>query len=158
MTICYLILTGLLLTLGVIGCVVPMIPGPFLAYAGVLCLCLTPHMPSTGFLIGAGVFAGLVTVLDYLIPAWGAKRFHCTRWGTWGCVVGTFVGLLFMPLGLLMGPFLGSVLGELMGGRDLPAAATSAVGALVGVLCGMLIKLTFCLSMVYYYLKVIING
>jgi len=142
----YVLATGLFAT-GVVGCVVPVLPGPLAAYAGLLCLWGTPHSPGWAGTVSMGVVAVLVTILDSLIPAWGAKKFQCSKWGAWGSVIGAFAGLFFLPLGLIAGPFLGAVAGELASGRKMTAAAWGGVGALVGFLCGVVLKIGACALM-----------
>ena len=94
-----------------------------------------------------GAVAAGVTVLDMVIPGWGAKRFKCSKWGAWGSVIGGLAGVFFFPAGLVAGPFLGALAGELIAGRRLGAAAWSGVGALAGFLCGVAVKLAACALM-----------
>lgn len=138
------VLGGLLLLVGFIGCVVPVLPGPVLAYGAIWCLLPTAHAPSTSALVALGALVAVVTVADYIVPSMGAKRFDCSRWGTFGCFAGTLVGAFFFPLGLLLGPFLGAVLGELVAGRALDRAVRCGFGALLGFLSGVVLKLTAC--------------
>ena len=89
MTIALSILAGLLLLIGFVGCVVPVLPGPVIGYCGLLTLILTEKCPSTLVLVTMGLVVAAVTVADYVVPAIGAKKFDCSRWGTFGCFVGT---------------------------------------------------------------------
>ena len=111
----YFIVTILML-LSFIGCVLPAIPGPPLAFIGYLLLLLTPAGTglSTGAIILFGVLTLLTIVVDFVIPALGVKFFGGTKWGKWGCFIGSIAGLLFMPWGLIIGPFLGAFIGELL--------------------------------------------
>lgn len=144
-------LAALLLLVGMVGCVVPVIPGPIVAYSGMICLLWTAKPISVAFLVGFGVLTAIVTVLDYVIPAMGAKKFNCTKWGTFGCFVGTIVGVFFFPVGLLVGPFCGALIGELIAGRKLGSAAFGGLGALLGFLSGVAIKLALCVTMAGFY-------
>ena len=96
MSTIWLVLSFLLAVIGLIGCFLPVIPGPFIAYCGVLCMLLTPHAPSVATLVLFGAVVIGVTILDYVVPAVGAKKFNCSRFGTWGCVLGTVVGVFFL--------------------------------------------------------------
>jgi hypothetical protein len=140
-------LAGILFAVGVVGCVVPVVPGPLAAYAGFLCLLWTPRSPGAGAAVAMGAVAVAVTILDIWIPGWGAKKFRCSKWGAWGSVAGALVGLFFFPVGLLAGPFLGALAGELLAGRRLDAAAWGGVGALAGFLCGVAVKIAACALM-----------
>ena len=150
MDVLFYAMAGLLFVTGVVGCVVPVLPGPFLAYCGLLCLLPTPAAPSTFALVLFGTLILTVTVLDYAFPAIGAKRFHCSRWGTWGCVVGTVVGVFFLPFGLLGGPFAGAVIGELIARKRFGAAVWGGLGSLLGFLSGLAVKTVACLVITAY--------
>ena len=133
---------------GFVGCVAPLIPGPIVGFCGLLCLLATEgHRPSAWVLVTMGALIVAVTVADYVVPALGAKRFNCTRWGTTGCFVGTVAGMFFVPLGLVVGPFLGAFVGELISGRSLRLAVRGGVGALLGFLSGVFIKVVACIAL-----------
>lgn len=140
-------LAAILFAVGVVGCVVPVLPGPLAAYAGFLCLLGTPHAPGWGAAAAMGAVAVAVTVSDSLVPGWGAKKIRCSKWGVWGSVAGAFLGVFFLPIGLVAGPFLGALAGELLSGRPLTAAAWGGVGAVTGFLLGTLLKLGACALM-----------
>ena len=146
-------LAFVLLLLGFVGCFVPIVPGPLVAYGGLLCLLATAQPPSPGACAAFGALTLAVTALDYVVPAWGARRFRCSRWGTWGCFVGTLAGVFFFPLGLLLGPFCGALAGELLAGKSLGAAAWGGLGALLGFLAGMLVKAAAVAGMAAYVLR-----
>lgn len=151
MTLVWLVSGGFLLLLGLIGCIVPVLPGPILAYCGLLTLVPTVYCPSTPCLIVMGAITVLVTLADYIVPAMGAKKFNCSRWGTTGCFVGTIIGLFFVPIGLVLGPFLGALIGELIAGKKMHLAVQGGFGALLGFLSGIAIKLAACLMMTAYF-------
>lgn len=140
----FYVLAAVLAAVGVVGCVVPVLPGPLAVWAGVLCLQATPMAPGWGAVAATGLVAVVATVLDTVIPGWGAKQFKCSKWGVWGSVLGALAGVAFFPWGLLAGPFLGAMAGELVAGRRPGAAALSGIGALLGFLCGVLLKLAAC--------------
>ena len=147
MTIALFILAGILLLIGFIGCVVPVLPGPIIGYCGLLTLILTERCPSTLVLVTMGLVVAAVTVADYIVPAIGAKKFDCSRWGTFGCFVGTIAGLFFVPIGILLGPFLGAFLGELIAQKPVGAALKGGFGAFLGFLSGVFLKLLACVAM-----------
>ncbi len=73
MTVEWISLAFVLCVLGLAGCVVVVLPGPILAYAGLLCLLMTDATPSLSMLIVFGAATAFVTVLDYVVPVWGAR-------------------------------------------------------------------------------------
>ena len=144
MEVAFVVLAGLVLLLGFVGCVVPILPGPVLSYAGLLLLLPTRYSPSTSMLVVCGALTAVVVVLDYVVPSLGAKKFHCSKWGVFGCMLGTVIGLFFAPLGLFLGPFLGAFLAELASGRSFRASFKGGTGAFIGFVFGLFLKLTVC--------------
>ena len=147
-----------LLVIGFVGCFVPVLPGPTIAYCALLSvLAIGDHAaPSVTVLVGAGLLTAMVTVLDYVVPAWGAAKFNCSRWGTFGCFVGTIVGLFFVPIGILVGPFLGAFLGELIAMKPIGAALKGGLGAFLGFLSGVFLKILACISMTFIYIMLVL--
>lgn len=130
--------------IGIIGCILPVIPGPPIAYLSLLLLQITEkdNRPfSIETLLLWGFITLFVTVLDYIVPVWGTKRFGGSKFGTWGSFIGLIAGLFFVPVGLLLGPFAGAVVGELIGGKPMKPAFRAGFGAFVGFLTGVLLKL-----------------
>ncbi len=123
---------GLLILLGLVGCVVSVLPGPVCAYAALWLLVAAGVPPGATPLAVGAVLLLLSSVADCVVPAVFAKRFKCSKAGVAGCFAGTLVGLFFLPLGLVAGPFLGTVYGELLAGRTVDAAVRGGVGALLG--------------------------
>jgi len=151
------VLSGLLLVVGLIGCLLPILPGPPLSYLGLLLLQLRTDTPfSTRFMIIWAVITLLVTVLDYWIPAYGTRRFGGTRFGIYGTLVGLFVGLIFFPpFGIIIGPLVGAVAGELIAGSNRKNAMRAALGSFIGFLAGTLAKLVASSIMIYYFFTVV---
>ncbi|MBQ8113291.1 MAG: DUF456 domain-containing protein [Kiritimatiellae bacterium] len=134
-------LGGVLLVVAFVGCIVPCVPGPLLGWCALLALAFSRFAIPTAWLVAAGAVMAVVTVLDYVVPAYGAKKFNCSRWGIFGCTVGTIVGMFFLPFGILIGPFAGAALGELIAGRTMGSALKGGFGAFLGFLSGVFLKL-----------------
>lgn len=142
-------LAFLLLIGGIVGCVLPILPGAPLSYAGLLLLHFTGRGDfSTVQLVTWLVVVIVLQVADYITPILGSKYSGGTDFGNRGCMAGTILGLFFMPWGLVLGPFLGAVVGEMLGGRDLPHAIRAGIGSLIGFLLGTLMKVVVC----FYFL------
>ena len=100
---------------GLLGAVLPVLPGPPVAFAALLMLLLCDGNDITMTqMIVAGVFAIVITVLDYVAPVWFAKRSGGSKGGTWGATIGLVAGLLAGPVGVVVGPFVGAFIGELL--------------------------------------------
>jgi len=143
---------------GILGCVLPIIPGPPLSYVGLLLLHLSERYQFTSkFLIIWAVITAVVYALDYIIPVWGTKKFGGSKRGVWGSIIGLVIGLfLFPPFGIIIGPFVGAVIGELTAGKDQSAALKSGLGSFIGFLTGTLLKLITSGMMTWYFFKELI--
>jgi len=150
-------LGGLLLVLGLIGCVVPVLPGPVCAYAALWVLVAFGMSPGTMPLVAGAVVLVLAMVADYVFPALFAKKFKCSKMGVFGCFVGTLVGLFFLPVGLLAGPFLGTAAGELLVGRSVGAALRGGVGSLLGFLLCLLLKFGVVGACAYWFVSAVMG-
>lgn len=150
MTILLVILGLICLLVGLLGCVIPVLPGPPLSYVGILLIHFTDKYEfSTPLLLILLVLTVLVTVLDYLIPMWGSKYFGASKWGARGSFIGTIIGLFFLPWGLIIGPFLGAFIGELMNKNTKGQALKSGIGSVLGLLFGTVFKCALCGYMIW---------
>ncbi len=145
----------LLLLLGIAGAVLPVLPGPPMSYVALLLLHFTSkYQFPTRFLVIWAVVTVVVVLLDYLVPAWGTKKFGGSKRGIWGSILGLIAGLvLFPPFGIIIGPFLGAVIGELTAGKNSHEAVKSGFGSFVGFLAGTLLKLIASGMMTWYFFK-----
>ena len=145
MDIALLILAGLCMLIGILGCIIPGLPGMPVAFVGLLIAQATDRVDfSWQFLLIWGIVTLVVQVLDYFVPAWGTKRYGGTRYGVWGSTIGVFVGLIFGAVGVIVGPLVGAVVGELIGGKAVGQALRAGWGSFLGILCGTVIKLICC--------------
>ena len=157
MEIVWYLTAAIFLILGLAGCFISILPGPILSYLALLCLIPTDKCLSAATLLFLGVLTIVVTVADFIIPLIGAKKFNCSPYGTWGCALGTFIGALFFPVGIMVGPFLGAFIGELMARRDVATALRGGFGAFLGFLAGTLLKLCFCIYLIIHVVFVFLG-
>lgn len=155
----FLIGLGILLLIGgILGCILPALPGPPLSYAALLALHFTSgHQLSTRILIIWAVIVVVVSLLDYIVPVWGAKKFGASKRGVWGSVIGLVAGLfIFPPFGLIIGPFAGAVIGELTSGKQSGDAMYAGFGSFVGFMSGVMLKLIASGWMTWIFIKTLI--
>ena len=139
------------IVVGIIGSVLPVLPGVPLSYAGILLLHFTEKVQfSIPFLILWLVLVILVQLLDYYVPIWGTRKFGGSKRGVWGCAIGMVVGLFFGPWGIVLGPFVGAIVGELSGGKQTQAAIKAGFGSFIGLLLGIVSKLVVGGFLLYY--------
>ncbi len=144
MDILFIILGLLFCILGIIGSVLPVLPGPPLGWVGLLFLELTQAVPNNywflaiTFIIAIGIF-----ILDYLMPAISTKKFGGSKAGAIGAVVGLIVGLIApIPFGFLIGPFVGAFIGELAFNKsESKQALKAAFGSFLGFIASTFMKL-----------------
>lgn len=139
---------------GIAGCILPALPGPPLSYAGLLLLQLTSTHPfSAKFLLIFATLTLLVTLLDFVIPVYGTKKLHGSKYGIWGSALGLVIGLVFFPFaGIIFGPLLGAFIGELITGKKIDKALKSSLGSFLGFITGTAAKLFLSFVMAYHFI------
>ncbi|MBE9489633.1 MAG: DUF456 domain-containing protein [Bacteroidetes bacterium] len=140
-----LIVCGLILCLvGIIGSVIPVIPGPPFGWVGLLLLELTDAIPNNYWFLGITfVIAIGIFILDYFMPAISTKKFGGSKAGAIGAIVGLIVGLLApIPFGFLIGPFIGAFIGEIAFNKsESKQALKAAFGSFLGFIASAFMKL-----------------
>lgn len=159
----FLIILGFLCWLvGLVGCIVPGLPGVPIAYVGLWLLHATDKVQfSWTFLLVWGIVTIVVQVIDTVVPIWGTKMMGGSKAGVWGSTIGLIIGLFFGIPGVILGPFIGAVVGELIANRnkrDMPLsqALKAGAGAFVGLLLGIILKLITMGIMAYYFVDALI--
>lgn len=151
------VLAIILAVTGVVGAVAPGLPGPPLSWAGLLLVYLRHGTNWAGdemslkFLLFWLAVTVLVTVVDYLVPAWFTKLTGGSKYAGRGAIIGLFAGLLYPPVGMIFGALIGAFVAELFFARkDGVESVKSSVGAFLGFLFGTGIKLVASGLMFYY--------
>ncbi len=150
-------LTLLLMLVGLVGTVVPLLPGTtvILAAAVMHHYALGPAK-SVGWWTLGGMLALAICsyVVDFVSGALGAKKFGATKWGAIGGILGAIVGIFFGLPGIFLGPLIGVLAGELLGGKGIVPAGWSTWGTLLGTTAGMVGKLMIAAAMIGWFLLV----
>ena len=151
-----LIVAGFVLFVaGIIGSVLPFIPGPVLSFSALILLSMAHEWEvfSLLLLIVLGVIVLIVTVLDYIMPRFIHKKYGASRLGLLGAVIGLFGGLIFLPpYGLFIGASLGAIIGELFSRKRRLEIPIVHVGAFIGTIIGILYKLSVSGVIASYYI------
>lgn len=150
------IVTSCLLAAGLIGCVVPVLPGHVILLIGAFAHWLMLRDASG---VEWWTFAVLILLavlsqtFEIASGAAGTRWFGGTRWGVLGAFIGSIAGLFFLPFGLLVGPLAGAFVAEMAFARKNPKfAASSGVGSVVGTLAGMAVKIVVGVLMIVWFL------
>ncbi|TDE05860.1 DUF456 domain-containing protein [Flavobacterium sandaracinum] len=148
MDILLLILGFACIITGLIGSFLPVLPGPSVSWIGLALLYFTKAVPANYWILGIALLITVViSVLDYVIPAKGTKRFGGSSYGIWGTNIGLVIGIIApVPFGFLIGPFLGALIGELIYDfKDHNRALKAAAGSFVGFLASSFMKFIVCM-------------
>ncbi len=148
-------LTLLLMLIGLIGTVVPLLPGSVIILAAAVLHYLmlgAEHSAGWFTLIGLTVLMLLSQALDIVSGSIGAKWFGATRWGAIGGILGGVVGIFFGIIGIFVGPIVGVLVGELLGGKGILPAGRSTWGTLLGTTAGMIGKFVIGVVMIVWFL------
>lgn len=152
----FLIILGILcLIIGLAGCILPMLPGPPVAYAALILLHLTDRvsLSTTELLIGL-LLVIAIQLLDYFIPMWGTKYTGGGgKWANRGSLIGTIVGMFFLPWGIIIGPFVGAFMGATKDGMDNTQALKAGFGSLIGFLVGTAAKFVLCGYFIWVFVR-----
>jgi uncharacterized protein YqgC (DUF456 family) len=154
----FLLIIGLaFILIGIVGSVLPVIPGPPIGWVGLLLLYLTKAVPMDYWAIGITLFlAILVSILDYIIPALGTKKFGGTKYGMWGTTIGLVIGFFIpIPLGFLIGSVIGAFIGEMLyDSKDTNRATKAAVGSFIGFVGSTFLKLVLTFGYLIWFVKI----
>lgn len=152
-----LIIIGLILALaGMVGCILPVLPGPLLSFCALILLSWIKNWQifSQTFLMVMGAVTALLILLDYVAPALGAKKYGASKRGLWGSAIGMIIGIFFIPpWGMIVGAFVGALVGELASGKSGRKALRAGWGILIGNVFVVGLKLAFTAVVLFYYIK-----
>jgi len=145
----FYLLALMCILVGVIGIVLPALPGVPLVFLGLLLAAWGDGFERVGW-VTLTVLAVLTIasfIVDVLATLVGAKRVGASRKALWGTFIGTFAGLLFLPIGLLAGPLLGALAGEYWHTRELGRSTRVGLATWLGILLGVALKLALVIAM-----------
>lgn len=143
---------------GIAGSVLPVIPGTPLAWIGLLLLYLAPSVTMNYWVLGITFTVMMVvTILEYVIPAKGTKRYGGTKYGIWGTNIGLVLGLVApIPFGFIIGPFVGAFVGEyVFSKQNHTNAFKAATGSFIGFLASAFIQFVVCVIFLGMFLGVV---
>lgn len=147
--ILWYVLAGILILAGLIGSILPNLPGIPVMFGGMLLAAWVGHFDKipVWVIVFLGVLAAFSIVFDFFAGTYGAKKYGASRPAVWGALIGTIVGLFFGIPGIILGPFIGAVIGQLASGSALEHAARVGIGTWIGLLIGTAIKLAVAFMM-----------
>lgn len=148
-------LTILLMILSIIGCIIPAIPGPILAYGALWLFYITDFNELTmNYMLILGAITTVVFFADYFLPPLITKQFGGSKQAAWGSIVGMLVGMFLTPIGIILGMLIGAFVGEYFfaktGGVN---SLTATIGTFLGFIVGTGLKLALCFYIFYVIIR-----
>jgi uncharacterized protein YqgC (DUF456 family) len=143
---------------GIFGSFLPVLPGPSISWVGLLLLYFTNVVPANYWILGIALLITVViSVLDYVIPSRGTKKFGGSSYGIWGTNIGLIIGIITpIPFGFLLGPFIGALIGELIfDSKDHKRALKAATGSFIGLLASSFMKFVVCVMYLGLFLTIV---
>jgi len=150
MTIALWILAVALMVVGVIGTVLPALPGAILVFAGVaLAAWIDGFARISGWTLGVlAVLTAIAWIVDYVAGVYGAKKAGASPWALVGAAVGTVVGIFTGLVGLLFMPLAGAAIGEYLAQKDALRAGKVGLATWLGMLVGTVLKVAIAFLMI----------
>lgn len=150
------VVTACLLMLGLVGTLVPFLPGHLILFFAAVGHWLMLRQDSGVEWLTLVVLGFLLIssqVFEFLSGAAGTRWFGGTRWGAAGALIGGMVGIFFIPFGLILGPLIGSMFCEFVfAKKEVRPATISGVGSVLGTVVGMVVKIIVGVLMVVWFL------
>jgi len=148
--ILYWVGTALLVGIGLVGLVLPGIPGAPLILVGLILAAWAEDFTHVGLwtILALTVLAGLTYAVDFWATIFGAKKFGASKRAIIGALLGVVAGLFLGLPGVIFGPFIGAVIGELSARRDLQQATRAGIGATIGLVIGAALKIAMAFAMI----------
>lgn len=155
MDLLLLIIGFVFMIIGIFGSFMPVLPGPSISWLGLALLYFTKAIDVNYWILGITLMITVaISVLDYVIPAKGTKKFGGSSYGIWGTNIGLVVGIFApIPFGFIIGPFVGAFVGELFYDyKDHHRALKAATGSFIGFLASSFMKFVICMMFLGLFL------
>jgi len=160
MEIALLILAIICIVVGVVGSLLPVLPGSWICTVALILLHLSGYGRfSVSFLIIVSAISVLILIMDFFIPAWMAKKGGATKLGQRLALFGSVIGLFFGPVGIVLGPLIGAFVGEvLQRPTENKAAVKAAFYSFLGFLLGVGISLSWALLQAWWFFSQVVKN
>ena len=152
------VLCVVMVIVGLVGVVMPALPGHMLILAGLIVGAWADGFTRVGVwtLVVLGLIALASYGVDFIAVALGAKHLGASPRAMTGAALGTLAGLFFGLPGVIVGPFVGAVIGELTTHRDFSKAGKAGVAAWIGVAIGTATKVAIAFLMIGIFIVALV--
>lgn len=148
----------LVFMIGLVGSLLPVVPGSLIVWLGVIVHRLWMGAEASvtwKIVILTGVLTLLGQLADFVMGVWGARRFGATWKGAVGAFAGAFIGFFIPPplFWLIVGPIIGAVIGELAAGRTFRDGGKAGFGTVVGGIVAFALKfgISVCVIALFFF-------
>ena len=155
MEVVFAIICAVLILIGLVGVIMPYLPGVPVAWLGLFIYAIGTDWErlSVTTVVVFGAITVLALLVDFIAPLLGAKKYKASKWGIIGASIGLFLGIIIFQIwGIILGPLLGALIGELIAGKSTDIAFKSALGTFIGFIFGTLMKLVLVLVMAGFFI------
>ncbi len=149
------ILSGILILIGMLGTVLPVVPGIPLAFVGMLLAAWAGGFEKISILtiVVLGLLTAASVAVDFFASLIGAKRAGASKMAMLGGALGGLIGFFILNIvGLIIGPFIGVVAVEMFRGKSAREAGKIGFGTWIGMAVGMALKVGLAFAMLGIFL------
>lgn len=159
MDIFLLIISFTLMIIGIIGSIVPVLPGPLSSWVGLFILSNVEGVEvSSKLIIICLIIAVGIFILDYILPIYTSKRFGASKYGIIGASIGIILGLFFAPFGIFIGALIGAITGEMILNKNFKKSLKSAFGVFLGFIISGFTKSLITVIYLVIYIKLFLDN
>ena len=159
MDIFLLTISFIIMIVGIIGSVIPVLPGPLSSWLGLFIFSnISKVEVSNNLLFITLIVALVIFILDYILPIYTSKKFGASKYGIIGASVGTIIGLFFPPLGIIFGSIIGAISGEMLLNKNIKKSINAATGVFLGLLVSGFTKALISLVFFVVYINLFLNN
>ena len=159
MDIFLLILSFVFMIVGIIGSVIPVLPGPLSSWLGLFIFSnISTVQVESKILIFCLIIGLIIFVLDYIIPIYTSKKFGASKFGIIGASIGTLIGLFLPPFGIIIGALIGAIAGELFLNKNFEKSIKAAAGVFLGLIVSGFTKALISIVFLVIYINLFLNN
>ena len=159
MDIFLLILSFAIMIVGIIGSVIPILPGPLSSWIGLFLFSIISDVQvNTTLLVTTFIIALIIFILDYILPIYTSKKFGASKYGIIGASIGTIIGLFIPPFGIIIGAIIGAISGELLLNKNFKKSFKAGVGVFLGLIVSGVSKAFISIVYLVLYIKLFLDN
>ena len=159
MDIFLLILSFAIMIVGIIGSVIPVLPGPLSSWIGLFLFSrISDVQVNNTLLVTTFIIALIIFILDYILPIYTSKKFGASKYGIIGASIGTIIGLFIPPFGIIIGAIIGAISGELLLNKNFKKSFKAGIGVFLGLIVSGLSKALISSVYLVLYIKLFLDN